>query len=271
MPEIVVRVKKISPGAKIIISSNGLATELIVENMKRILAVDKKIGVRISLDGTKEKHEAIRGIPGIYDRAIETIGRLKKIGVKNLGLSFTIMDSNIGDLPQVYNLAKNLNLQLALALVQNSEIYFGKTDNRMSRALELKRSLDYVVNKELAGGNFKNWLRAYYNYGLKHFAFTGKRLLASGAGVDSLFIDPLADVYPSNLINYKIGSILNSKLDQVWQSAEAQEIRRQIRKNHISESWIICTVRGEMKRHKAKIIAWIIKNKLRIIFGCKVK
>jgi len=109
-------------------------------DMKKILKADPKIGVRISIDGNRDTHDNIRGVKGMYDRAISTITKLQKLGVNNLGVSFTIMDRNVSELKDVYNLSKRMNLQFALALVQNSDIYFQKQDNELTFLSEVKNS-----------------------------------------------------------------------------------------------------------------------------------
>ena len=261
LPEIVKIIKQVSPKAKIIISSNGLASDLIEKTTKQILAIDKNIGLRISLDGLGGAHDKIRGVVGIYQQVLKTVEALKKLGLKNLGFSFTIMDDNVGQLRAVYDLAKSLGLELALAVVQNSEIYFRKNDNKLKRLETLEYNLKYVIRQELKSRSVKRWFRAYYDYGLLYFAKYKKRLLNSGAGFDSLFIDPAGDIFPSNLINLNLGNLGRGQLDKIWNSISAQEIRRKIKEENITESWIICTIRGQMKKHLFKIVYWILKNK----------
>lgn len=262
LPAIIARVKKASPRAQIIISSNGYATELICETMAKILTIDPSVGIRISLDGLGETHNRIRGYADFFKRVMTTVDRLKELSVNNLGFSFTIMDSNIDDLTRVYDLSRQKDIQLALALVQNSDIYFHKSDNRLSAVKRIEAGLDYIIKKELAGWNLKHWLRAFYDYGLKYNLLTGKRLLPSGAAYDSLFIDPNGDIYPSNLLALKMGNLQEKTLDEVWSSDQAAETRKMIEEQEITESWIICTIRGEIKKHPLKVGWWIIKNKI---------
>ena len=262
LPNIVRVVNKVSPKAKIIISSNGLAVDLIIKTMREIKKIDSHVGVRISIDGLEKTHDSMRGVKGIYVSAMKTVSGLKKIGIKNLGLSFTIMNENVDELKDVYNLSKDLGVELALALVQNSEIYFTKNDNQLTYINKVKDVLNYVIKQELKSANPKRWGRAFYNYGLLKYAEMGERLLKSGAAYDSLFIDSLGNVYPSNLINLKLGSIKENKLDNIWQSEKAQVVRDKIYAENITESWIICTIRGEMKKNIFKVLFWVAKNKI---------
>ncbi|MCK5511102.1 glycosyltransferase [Candidatus Parcubacteria bacterium] len=261
LPEIVRIINKVSPKAKIIISSNGLATDLIIKTMKEIKKIDSRVGIRISIDGMKKTHDSMRGVNGIYEYAIKTVYRLKKINIKNLGLSFTIMNENAAELKDVYNLSKDLQIELALALVQNSEIYFTKNDNQLTYIDMVKDGLNYIIKQELKSANPKRWGRAFYNYGLLKYAEKGERLLKSGAAYDSLFIEPSGNVYPSNLINLKLGNIKKDNLNNIWQSGKARAVREKIEKENITESWIICTIRGEMKKNVFKVLFWVMKNK----------
>jgi MoaA/NifB/PqqE/SkfB family radical SAM enzyme len=259
---IVRRVHQAAPKAQIIISSNGLATDLIVDTMKEIMKSGADIGVRISLDGIGETHDRIRGIQGMFKYALDTVSQLKALGIRNLGLSFTIQDENKDDLLKVYDLSRQMKVQLAMALVQNSEIYFSKDTNRVNAVEAVEKNLQEVIRRELAGPNPKHWLRAFYDYGLLLYLKEGKRLLPTGAGRDSLFIDPSGKIYPSNLLNLEMGNLGTGTLKDTWNKTEANTVREKIKLEKISESWIICTIRGEMKRHAIKVLWWVLKNKI---------
>lgn len=267
LPEIVRIINEVSPHAQIIISSNGLATEMIREQIGKILAVDPQVGVRISIDGIGAVHDKIRGINGMFEHAIATVKMLKESGVSNLGLSFTIMDDNAGELPKVYDLSRELGIEMALALVQNSDIYFQKDSNHVTALAPVERDLIYLIKKELASWKIKRWLRAFYDYGLLLYARRQQRLLPTGAAKDSLFIDPSGTIYPSNLISLKLGNLGTDKLEKIWHGAEADRTRQEMEAKQISEAWIICTIRGEMKRHLPTVGWWILKHKF---FGAKL-
>ena len=269
LPEMIRDLRLRHPNSELIISTNGNATERITTLMSEILQIDPGIGVRVSLDGRREVHDRIRGVPGMYDRAWSTIEKLRQMGMSNLGIGFTIMDDNIEELSHIYDLSRAEGLQLSLTLVQNSDIYYQKEGNKITYLDRVEEGLERIIAKELSGLRPKNWLRAYFNYGLLYWAKTGKRLLPTGAGSDSLFVDVNGDVYPSNLINFKMGSLEEDSLTEIWRSSAAQELRRKIDNKEIVESWIICTLRGEMKKHWYKVISWIIINKLK--YALKIK
>lgn len=267
LPGVIRRIKQASPKAKVIISTNGYATDYIAEQMAEIMRIDPRIGVRVSLDGNRATHDSVRGVKGMYDQALSTTERLRGLGVKNLGFSFTIMGGNACELKDVYDLASSRGLQLALALVQNSDIYFQKQDNNLTDYGCVESGLKYVIKNEMGMRKPKSWFRSYYDYGLLYFAKYGKRLLPSGAGFDSLFIDADGTVYPSNLINMPMGNINTANLDTIWKSGQSARVRQDIIRNLVTESWIICTIRGQIKRHWFRVGKWVAINKLKSLLG----
>lgn len=251
--QIIKKIRENCPGANLIISSNGFNSDLIARQAQEILKIYSGIGIRISIDGVGKIHDEIRGVSGIYNQAVDSLNKLKKIGVKNLGIGFTIMDKNVNEIKKVFDLAEDLDVQFSVSAVQNSQIYFNKLNNRITFKKEISDSLDYIIKKQLKSWSIKKWLRAYYVYGLKFYLSTGKRLIKSGAGIDSLFIDAYGNVYPSNLIDKKIGNLSQKNLRDMWllKNIESEE----------SEPWTICTVRNSFRKYFLQIGFWIFVNK----------
>ncbi len=255
---IVEKLKKNNPQAQIIISTNAYASDLILRITKEIIKIDSQIGIRVSIDGIGEIHNKIRGLKDAYQKAIGTIKGLQKIGINNLGLAFTLMPSNTKELRKVYQLAQDLGLEFSIASVQNSEIYFNKSNNKLEFNSQIESDLNYIIRRELSSDNLKKYLRAYFIFGLQHYLKTKQRLIPADAGQYSIFIDVLGNIYPSNLINYKIGNLKNTKLENLYYQSEFKD-------GH----WSICTIRGSMKKYWYKVVFWILINKLKLIFKLK--
>jgi len=127
--EIVQNINVAVPKARLVISSNGFATDLILKKMKEILEIMPQIGVAISIDGIGEMHNEIRGIPGGFDRAIATVKGLKEMGMTNLRLAFTVMEKNVNHFSKVYDLSRELGVEFTHSFAQSSEFYFGGKQN----------------------------------------------------------------------------------------------------------------------------------------------
>lgn len=253
------------PKARIIISTNGYLSDLIKEKMWQILKVDPGVGVGVSIDGIGEMHDKIRGIPGGFNLAVNTLKLLKEnLGMKNLRIAFTISKQNIEHLSRVYDLSRELGVQFTLALAQSSEFFFGgKQIEEVPEEKNLKEQFDYVIMEELKSWQPKRWARAYFAKSLFDFARTGKQALSSRAGIDFFFLDPFGNIYPSVVHNFVMGNIKDKSFGEIWLSESANEIRQKVKEAQ-QDVWMICTARSAMKRHLFKVGWWIIKNKLKV-------
>jgi len=253
LPEMVRVAKKACPKASITISSNGFATDLVVDKMKEILKIDKSVAVAVSIDGIGEKHEEIRGMPGGFARAINTVKKLKELGVKKLRLAFTAADYNFQELKGVYQLSRELGVEMTLAAVHSSDNFFGQ-ENPITANEQIASQLDWLMDKELSSCNPKRWLRAYFTYGLSYFVRNGLRILPDYSGELNCFIDPRGDIYPCDVSTIVIGN-LNKGFDLVDE------------KDYVCQhSWMICTARQAIKKHWREALGWVITNKIDSLF-----
>ena len=269
LPQIVKAVKERCPQARVVISSNGFATELILKQMREILKIKPDIGVAISIDGLGATHDELRGIPGGYDKAIATVKELKKLGMTNLRLGFTVMEKNINQMTKVYDLTRELGIEFTHSFAQSSDFYFGGKQNEVHpRADVLQREYNYLINKELESWNIKKWLRAYFAFGMYDFITSRNPVLDNAPGRDFFFLDPNGTVYPSVVHNVPMGNINElKKFEDFWCSKEAMEKREKIDALKIPV-WMICTARTAIKKHPLKVAMWIFRHKF---FGFKIK
>lgn len=269
--KIVKNIQQAVPRARLVISSNGFATELIVKKMKEILAIAPDIGVAISIDGIGEMHNEIRGIPGGFDRAIGTIKELQKLGMTNLRLAFTVMEKNVNHFFKVYDLSRELGVQFTHSFAQSSEFYFGgKSNVENPRQDLLVNQYEYIIGSELKSWNIKKWARGYFAFGMFKFITSKNQVLSNAPGRDFFFVDPSGDIYPSVVHNFVMNNLNNfknvSEFEQFWCSKEAEEMRAKIDGLKIPV-WMICTARTAIKSHPFRVGWWLLKNKF---FGFKL-
>lgn len=263
LPEIVSVAVKTCPKARIVISTNGFATELILQQMKKILAIKPDIGIAVSIDGIGERHDEIRGIPGGFNKAMATVNGLQALGMTNLRLSFTILEKNITHLSKVYDLSRELGVQFTNGFAQSSEFYFGgkQVTARPARDALLKE-YQYLLKQELKSWNLKRWLRAYFAYGNYKFITSREPMLSASPGRDFFFLDPEGIIYPSVVHNVPMGKIQNIvSFEQFWCSKEIEKMREQVDALKVPV-WMICMVRTAMRQHPLSIMWWIVKNKI---------
>lgn len=264
LPDIVAVLKKTCPQARMVISSNGFATDLVLGQMKQILKIKPDIGVAISIDGLGETHDELRGIPGGFEKAIQTVRELKKLGMTNLRLGFTVMNKNTAQMSKVYDLSRKLGVQFTHSFAQSSEIYFGgkqNLDNSPRRDL-LNKEYNYLIKEELKSWNIKKWLRAYFSFGMYKFITGQEQILSNAPARDFFFVDPSGMIYPSVVHNVILGQMKEIKdFKAFWQSEDMEEKRKQVDDLQVPV-WMICTTRSAIKKHPFRVGWWILKNKL---------
>lgn len=109
------------------IPTNGILTERITDCVSRILRSTSldELKINVSLDGTREVHDSIRNVPGCYDRACETIVRLKDLRQthRNLHVSVScvLSQENISNLEEFIRVAGALQVPLMFAFIRGAE------------------------------------------------------------------------------------------------------------------------------------------------------
>jgi len=259
--DIVRTVRERLPKARIVISSNGFSTKLMETRLLEILKYVPDIRVGISIDGMQEMHDRIRGIPKGYEKCIETIKMMQRIGIKNIRLAFTISTENVAHFPKVYDLSRQLGVQFTCAFAQSSDFYFGAKQNyEHPDPVLLKEGFQYVIRQELRSLSPKRWVRAFFANGLYRFATTTKQPLDSRPGTDFFYLDPNGIVYPSVVHYFKMGDFkVKTDFETLWNSEEAQVAREKVEKSE-KQYWMICTARSAIRRHPLHVAGWFIKS-----------
>jgi Fe-coproporphyrin III synthase len=252
--EVIKQIHQACPQAHLSFSTNGYATEIIFQRIREISKITDNFSVSVSLDGIENKHNQIRGREASFNNALITLNKLKSLGFDSsrLKIAFTLNDDNYDQLEKVYQLSRDLKVDFTLAAVHNAENYFAIDSNQLSRRTEIKAALEKLVNQELKSTSVKKWFRAYFAYGLWNFIATGQRLLADYGGQKYFFLDPLGNIFASNVSNNILGNLKDLDKADFGKTT----------KNDV-QSWMICTVRPSMKVHLLRVSWWVIKSKIK--------
>ncbi len=262
IPDIIQVVNKRCPKARMVISTNGFTPALIERQMKKILQIKPDIGVAVSVDGYGDMHEQIRKIPHAWEKDMETIERLQRLGMKNLRLAFTILPENVQDFSKVYEETRKRGIQFTHAFAQSSEHYFGGIDiDNTPNLKELQKQYLHVMNRELGTWTPKRWVRAFFAHSLYNFSIEKKQVFNNDPGTKFFYLDARGVVYPSVVHNYPMGNIQNyAKWNDLWYGERADRAR-QLVKEKGRPAWMICTARTAIRKNPVKVSCWIIKNK----------
>jgi radical SAM protein with 4Fe4S-binding SPASM domain len=255
---------------RIVISTSGWREDCLVEMAKRF----PRLGFRISIEGLSQKNDELRGRPGGFDRGLRSLLRLRQMGVKDIGFGITVSNNNSPDMLWLYELAKELRLQLATAAFHNS-FYFHKGDNQITNVDEVKANFEELINRQLKEKHPKAWFRALFNLGLINYINGGRRMLPCEAGTENFFIDPFGEVLPCNGMETKfwyasMGNLHNYEdFMLLWNSEQARSVREKVA-TCPKNCWMIGSASPVIKKYKRNVIPWIITNKLKSLSGKRI-
>ena len=254
--EIVSVIERACPRARVVISTNGLHPSRI----EAMMAEMTHIAVRVSVDGVGAKHDEIRGTEGAYEKALDTVRRLRGLGVSDLGLAATSSEKNPGELPRVKKLADELSVGFIASAAHSSPIFFGAHDEDRPTSEEAVGEIAEIMRQELASRDPRDWARAYYMRGLIDYVRGKPRRLPCRAGVDHFYLDPFGDVYPCNVAGVRMGNIRDGSFKEIRKSSAGEVVPAVA--GCQEQCWMVCTVSPPMRRRPFRPGAWIVGAKL---------
>lgn len=206
--------------------------------------VDKII---ISIDGIGPVHDAIRGMPGSFDRALEALSgmvaerRLRKTKRPEIDLHMTLLKENVSSLSQLDGVCRELGINFSFQpYSETTEAAVGQT--RMNG--NPIGSVRYLPHQESLRFTDEQVLQIQSEISRLPASFYTKLLLSLGGGQlqqglmpirkcyitrNFMMINPYGDVYPcTNLDGYVIGSIRDQKLSNIWNGKKYDALRKNL-------------------------------------------
>ena len=126
---------------RIVISTNGFFTDLIIELCKEF----PNIGIRISIEGLEQTNNKIRGLDDGFNRGYTTLKKLVEMGMKDVGFGMTVQDANAKDLVELYKLSDKMNMEFATASLHNS-FYFVEAKNIINDRPMVAKEFEKLIN-----------------------------------------------------------------------------------------------------------------------------
>ncbi len=227
--------------------TNGTLRGQIIHSTSEICKKCKNahIIIYVSLDGLEKTHDQIRGVPGVFKAAIETIGGLKKLKkyFKNLSVS-TITTCNAENQKEIRELALFLKHEvrpdnIAINLIR------GKPRSTLLGQVDLKHYFDFIkIQKEGWDSGDFGYFNLFGKIFMQRKELLQKQIIATVfkenkyvvpclSGNISCVMTETGDLYPCEILKKKIGNIRDADYNfkKLWYSMEAEGIRKFIKNN----------------------------------------
>jgi len=252
-----------TPRARIVISSNGLLTERLAETAPRLKKIAPRLGVRVSIDGDRETHDRLRGVPGAHDKAWASLAALRAAGLTDLGVGFTMMAGNEDQLLPTQERAAKLGLQFTSTVVHSSPIFFGEQGDQSPDAVRGAEVYEQLRRRQLRSWRPKNWFRAYFTAGVRDRLAGRPRPLQCEGGTSFFYLDPTGTVFPCHIENWPLGR-LEEGYDRLLERGE--KILERVRRCPI-RCWMTCTVAPTMRGHLEEVAGQVVGDRLKALLG----
>jgi MoaA/NifB/PqqE/SkfB family radical SAM enzyme len=226
--------------AIVTIPTNGLLSGTIPGKVKEILEHSGKVqvGINLSLDGIGEQHDAIRGVKGNYERALETYRRLRELAHPNLTLSIHTVVSrfNVDQIEDIYAGLSRLEPDSYISEVAEERVELQTMNTGITPSPEeYARVADFLVARARNGSysglaRLTQAFRAQYYDLAKRILFEERQVIPCYAGFSSAHIAPDGDVWACCTRAEPLGNLRETGYEfaPIWFGERAEATRRSI-------------------------------------------
>jgi len=229
------------------IPTNAFFTERIVETVKSVMETcpDLDLGIDVSLDGIKERHDEIRGVPGLFEKAVQTykeLRQLERIHPKlNVNIETTVSSFNDKHLLENYKYFVNeLKAHNVFTLLTRDKPRDPATKHfNINLYEEYASQMEEGIKQRVLTGYssfpFSDFINAKRIVRHKHIAKTvreNRYLIPCYGGVLGAAIFSNGDVYPCELhTDLKLGNLrdYDFAFKAIWNNEKAHYARKVIR------------------------------------------
>lgn len=223
-----------------------------------------RLMVTISIDGPRALHEEMRGLPGSFDRAIDTFRRLRGIQRSNFQvvIGMTLMAKNATRVDETLAAIRQgvpdfRRSELHLNVAHESAHYFGNIGYPIDqRRDEIVRT----IAQHRADNGYSihpvRFLEDRYQALIRQYYETGKSPLPCTALSTSCFIDPYWNLFPCSNWSEKVGNLRDHDFDlrALWEANRRRELRTAIGEERCSHCWTPCEAYPTILGHLAHAV-----------------
>jgi len=209
-----------------------------------------RLMVTISIDGPGPLHDELRGLPGSWNRAIETLRRLREIRQPNFQTvaGMTLVAKNVDAVDATIAAIRTAipdftRAELHLNVAHESAHYFDNAG--YGRDLHQDRVMQAVAaHRNLNGSRVHpvTFLEDRYQALIPAYFDTGRSPLPCTALSSSCFVDAQWNVYACSIWGERVGNLRAEGFDlnAMWQGERRRALRSQVVEEQCTHCWTPC-------------------------------
>jgi len=223
------------------IPTNGLLRNRIPDTVDQIThhCQNAQIVINLSIDEIEERHDAIRGVPGNYQKAVETFRDLKALERPNLsvGIHTVISRFNVTRIHEIYRHLRTLKPDSYITEIAEERVELNTIGAGISPEYEDYANAVDFLTRELKQDHFNQVGRITRAFRIQYYQMVKKilqekrQLIPCYAGFASAQIAPDGDVWFCCVKAESIGNLRAVEYDfkKIWFSEKANRLRKSIK------------------------------------------
>lgn len=209
------------PQARIVLSTSAPVPERLLAVVEAALSAGVRLEVGVSVDGLGEKHDEMRGVPGLFEKVDATLRALTALkrawdGRLRVVVSMVICDDTLDDVEAVRSYARELGASFNPQWYNQAAYYGNVGQDRLSetgRLLKLARKLEPTLLNAFA----ERWLRGRAPKARCTMLFNACLLKSNGDFVPCF-----------TYWNDAVGNVRHSTPSEIWASRRATAVRAKV-------------------------------------------
>jgi MoaA/NifB/PqqE/SkfB family radical SAM enzyme len=221
-----------------------------------------RLMVTISIDGPKALHERMRGLPGSFDRGLETFRRLRGIKRSNFQtvIGMTLMAENAGSVNETLAAIRQVvpdfqRSELHLNIGHESGHYFANEGYSVRQHhAEILRAVEDHRTQNGSALHPVKFLEDRYQALIGKYYETGRSPLPCTALSSSCFVDPYWNLYPCSIWSEKVGNLRSNGFDlaALWAGSRRADLRKAVIEENCAHCWTPCEAYPTILGHLAR-------------------
>lgn len=249
LPAIAAAFKKHCPHILMInFTTNGLEPEKIAKMVKEIAELRySKFVVNVSIDGPPKVHDALRGVVGNFNSAIQTLKLLRSIPHVESMASMTLFEKNKTLINEtIAEIQKNIPdfspRDMHLNIPHSSPHFYRNSELSFSSNHSLTQYIDSYKKSYPQKISLISMIENIFHKKSKTFFETGITPLLCSAMLSSVYISEKGQVYPCSIWDKQLGSLRESdfQIQKILGTQVSVDSRDQIKKNNCPQCWTPC-------------------------------